>query len=55
LKGIFPANRNFQGGVRVKFLQIGLFSSVEEKHAPLERKASVFVVAASSTFFPCKN
>jgi hypothetical protein len=39
----------FQGGDRLCFLQIGLFSRVEEAHVSLERKPSVLEAEASGT------
>jgi hypothetical protein len=54
-KEIFHANHSFQGGERLIFFQIGLFSKVEETHVSLERKPTVLEARASTTLFPCKN
>jgi hypothetical protein len=55
LKGILPANQNFQGGERLIYFQIDLFSQVEETHKYLQKKKSVLEAAASSTLFPMEN
>jgi hypothetical protein len=52
LKGKLSANHTFAAGDRVILLQTGLFSSVEETHAYLERKPSVLAAGASSILNP---
>jgi hypothetical protein len=54
LKGILPANLNFQGGERLILLKIGLLSLVDKIHVSLETKPSVLEAAASRTLFPCE-
>jgi hypothetical protein len=55
LKAIFPANLTFQGGDRIIFLQIGIFSKVEETHVSLGRIQSILVSGAWNTLFSCDN
>jgi hypothetical protein len=54
-KGEHPATYSFQGGDCLIFFQIGLLSSIEEKHVSLHRKTSMLEVSASSTLFVCKT
>jgi hypothetical protein len=53
LTGILPANQSFQGGVRLIFFQIGLFSLIEETHVSLQRNPSMLEEGASNTLFHC--
>jgi hypothetical protein len=54
LKGILPANQNFQCGERLCLLQIGLFNKVVETHVSLEGKLSVLEAGASTTVVPLR-
>jgi hypothetical protein len=55
LKGILPANKNFQGGERLILFQIGLFCLLEEIHISLKRKPSVLEAETSNTLFTSEN
>jgi hypothetical protein len=55
LKEIFPGNYSFQGGKRLNFVQILLYTYVDKPHVSLEREPFAIEAAASSTLFPCEN
>jgi hypothetical protein len=48
-------NLGFEGGHRLSFFQIGLFSWVEETHVSLQWNSSVLEVGPSRTLFPCES
>jgi hypothetical protein len=55
LAKVLPATLMFQSEYRLSLIQIGLFSSGEETHAPLQRKAWMLARAASSILFSIVN
>jgi hypothetical protein len=55
LAKVLPATLMFQSEYRLSLIQIGLFSSGEETHAPLQRQACMLERAASSILFSIVN
>jgi hypothetical protein len=55
LQGILPVNQSLQGGERIIFFEIGLFSSVDEAHVSLERKPFVLEAGPSGTYSSYEN
>jgi hypothetical protein len=52
---MLPATQMFHCGGRLFFLQIGLFSKVEETHTSLERNPYVLQAVALMTLYPSEN